>query len=214
MMKMLKVNEIFFSIQGESSKAGCPCVFIRLANCNLRCSYCDTAYAYTEGNEKNITEILAAVRIFNCNLVEVTGGEPLLQPATSELLEALCSEGYEVMLETNGSLPVKNVDKRVKIILDIKCPSSNMSEKNYYDNLYILKSIDEIKFVIGTREDYQWAKDLIFRKELKNNTILFSPVFGSLEPVQLVNWVLEDNLNVRVQLQLHKYIWDPAIKGV
>lgn len=212
---MLKVNEIFFSIQGESSYAGLPCVFVRLTYCNLRCSYCDTAYAFYDGTDYSIDEIISKVKEYKCKLVEITGGEPLFQKESFELMQRLCDEGFEVMLETGGSLPIKDVDKRVKIIMDLKCPSSNMMKKNLYENINYIKQTDEIKFVIGTKEDYEWAKEIISKYELnKKCTVLFSVVFGQLEPVTLVNWILEDKLNVRFQLQMHKYIWHPETKGV
>ncbi|MBS3946190.1 MAG: 7-carboxy-7-deazaguanine synthase QueE [Melioribacter sp.] len=212
---MLKVNEIYYSVQGESSKAGLPCVFIRLTYCNLRCSYCDTEYAFYEGEEKTIEEIIREVLKYNCNLVEITGGEPLVQNESLELMKKLCDEGFEVMIETGGSLPVKEIDKRVMIIMDLKCPSSKMMKKNLYENIEFLKKTDEIKFVIGNREDYNWSREIIAKYNLNEKcSILFSVVFGQLEPVQLVNWILEDRLNVRYQLQMHKIIWHPESKGV
>jgi 7-carboxy-7-deazaguanine synthase len=212
---MLKVNEIYFSIQGESSKAGLPCVFIRLTYCNLRCVYCDTAYAFYEGKDFTVDEILNEVSKFECKLVEITGGEPLIQQESLNLMERLCKEGYHVMLETGGSLPIENIDKRVMIIMDLKCPSSGMLKKNNYDNITFLKPADEIKFVIGSREDYEWSKEIINKYNLTGLcTILFSVVFGQLEPLILVGWILEDKLDVRFQLQMHKFIWDPAAKGV
>jgi 7-carboxy-7-deazaguanine synthase len=212
---MLKVNEIYFSIQGESSKAGLPCVFIRLTYCNLRCSYCDTEYAFYEGTERTIEEILSEVRKYECKLVEITGGEPLVQEDVHGLMKALADEGFEVMLETGGSLPINEVDKRVMIIMDLKCPSSKMMMKNLYQNIDFLKPNDEVKFVIGTPEDFDWSKEIISKYDLTNKCcILFSVVFGKLEPVKLVNWILEDKLNVRYQLQMHKIIWHPETKGV
>lgn len=212
---MLKVNEIYSSLQGESSKAGLPCVFIRLTYCNLRCVYCDTAYAFYEGKDFTVDEILNEVRKFGCKLVEVTGGEPLVQEESLKLMKRLCDEGYFVMLETGGSLPIENIDKRVMIIMDLKCPSSGMLKKNNYDNITFLKPTDEIKFVIGSREDYEWSKEIINKYNLTGLcAILFSVVFGQLEPLILVGWILEDKLDVRFQLQMHKFIWDPAAKGV
>lgn len=213
---MLKINEIYYSVQGESTFAGRPCVFIRLTFCNLRCSYCDTEYAFYEGYDKSIDSVLDEIKKYNCNLVEVTGGEPLVQKESLELMKRLAEEGYEVLLETGGSLPIKDIDKRVRIILDLKCPSSTMMKKNLYENIDHLKPVDEVKFVIGTREDYEWTKEIINKYELSNKCeILFSVVFGKLEPVQLVNWIIEDNLNfVRFQLQMHKFIWEPDKKGV
>lgn len=213
---MLKINEIYYSVQGESTFAGRPCVFIRLTYCNLRCSYCDTEYAFYEGYDKSIDSVLEEIKKYNCNLVEVTGGEPLVQKESLELMKRLAEEGYDVLLETGGSLPIKDIDKRVRIILDLKCPSSKMMKKNLYENIDHLKPVDEVKFVIGTREDYEWTKEIINKYELSNKCeILFSVVFGKLEPVQLVNWIIEDNLNfVRFQLQMHKFIWEPDKKGV
>ncbi|MGB8317488.1 MAG: radical SAM protein [Ignavibacteriaceae bacterium] len=212
---MIKVNEIYYSIQGESSKAGLPCVFVRLTYCNLRCTYCDTEYAFFEGKDYSIDEIVDQVKKYNCNLVEVTGGEPLFQKECYDLLNRLCEDRFEVLLETGGSLPVEPVNKAVKIIMDLKCPSSRMEKKNLYDNINFLKSGDELKFVIGTREDYEWAKEILHKYNLNNKfEILFSVVFGELEPLTLVNWILEDKLNVRFQLQMHKFIWNPTTKGV
>jgi 7-carboxy-7-deazaguanine synthase len=213
--RLLKVNEIYYSIQGESSKAGLPCVFVRLTYCNLRCSYCDTEYAFYEGEEKTIEEIIAEVKKFNCNLIEITGGEPLVQSESIELMTKLCDEGFEVMIETGGSLPIKDIDKRVMIIMDLKCPSSKMMKKNLYQNIDYIKKIDEIKFVIGSRKDYDWSKEIVDTYRLNDKcSVLFSVVFGQLEPVQLINWILEDRLKVRFQLQIHKIIWHPETKGV
>lgn len=212
---MLKINEIYYSVQGESSKAGLPCVFVRLTYCNLRCSYCDTEYAFYEGTDKSIDEIIDEVKKYDCKLVEITGGEPLFQKECNELMTRLCDEGFEVMIETGGSLPIKNIDKRVMIIMDLKCPSSKMEKKNLYENIDFIKSNDEMKFVIGSREDYDWSKKMIEKYRLTNKCgILFSVVFGNLEPVTLVNWILEDKLKVRYQLQMHKIIWHPETKGV
>ncbi|MCF8267626.1 MAG: radical SAM protein [Ignavibacteriales bacterium] len=212
---MLKINEIYLSIQGESSWAGLPCVFIRLTYCNLRCTYCDTEYAFYEGYDSQIDEIIETVKKYRCPLVEVTGGEPLVQKESLKLMEQLCDEGFEVLLETGGSLPIDEVDERVNIILDMKCPTSGMIKKNLYQNLDLLKKTDEVKFVIGSREDYDWAKNLINEFNLTQKcSILFSVVFGKLKPIELTEWIISDNLRVRFQLQMHKYIWDPAKKGV
>ncbi len=212
---MLKVNEIYSSIQGESTSAGLPCVFVRLTFCNLRCTYCDTEYAFYEGKDLTIDEILSEVKKYDCNLIEVTGGEPLVQEECLDLMERLCDEGYEVLLETGGSLTIKNIDKRVKIIMDLKCPSSKMMKRNLYENINYIKKTDELKFVIGTREDYEWAKEIINKYNLISKCeILFSVVFGELDPLTLVNWVLEDKLKIRFQLQMHKFIWSPEAKGV
>jgi 7-carboxy-7-deazaguanine synthase len=212
---MLRVNEIYYSIQGESSHAGLPCVFVRLTGCNLRCSYCDTEYAFYEGDDMDIKSILTKIEEYKCSLVEVTGGEPLVQPESLELMRELCSRGFEVLLETGGSLSIKDIDPRVIIIMDLKCPSSGMEKKNLLENIQYLKRSDEIKFVIGSEEDYVWSKQIIEKYDLQNRAnILFSSVFSSLAPLTLVNWILRDKLNVRFQLQMHKYIWDPETKSV
>lgn len=212
---MLKVNEIFYSIQGESTMAGLPCIFIRLTHCNLRCSYCDTEYAFFEGTDFSVSEIISEVNKYGCNLVEITGGEPLLQKEVHVLMKELCDLGFQVMIETGGSMPIKEIDKRVKIIMDLKCPSSEMSDKNLYENIFSLKQDDEIKFVIGNREDYDWSKDLIHKYSLTEKCIvLFSNVYSDLEPIHLAEWILTDKLKVRFQIQMHKYIWNPAKRGV
>lgn len=213
---MLKINEIYLSVQGESSKAGLPCVFIRLTYCNLRCTYCDTEYAFYEGKDYSLEQIIEKVKEYDCRLVEVTGGEPLVQDEECRLLmKKLCDEGFEVMIETGGSLPIKEIDKRVIIIMDLKCPSSGMLKKNRYENINYLKQNDEVKFVISDRDDYNWTKTIIEEYELdKKCNILLSVVFGKLEPVILVNWMLEDKLWARFQLQMHKFIWQPETKGV
>ena len=212
---MLKVNEIFYSIQGESSKAGLPCVFVRLTYCNLRCTYCDTEYAFYEGKDYSVDEIIEEVKKYNCKLIEVTGGEPLVQNESKELMKQLCDKGFEVLLETAGNMPIEDIDKRVKIIMDLKCPSSGMMKKNLYENTDHLKKTDEVKFVIGTREDYEWSRDILGKYNLnKKCLVLFSCVFDKLEPLTLVSWILEDKLDVRYQLQMHKYIWHPETKGV
>ena len=213
---MLKINEIYHSIQGESTSAGRPCVFVRLTYCNLRCTYCDTEYAFYEGKDMSVQQVIDEVEKYNCKLVEVTGGEPLVQlDECLELMKRLSDLGYEVMIETGGSISIKDIDPRVKIIMDLKCPSSEMEKKNHYENVQYLKKTDELKFVIGDREDYEWTIHQMKKYNLPGKCeILFSPVFGKLEPVELVNWILEDKLNVRFQLQMHKYIWHPETKGV
>ena len=212
---MLKVNEIYFSLQGESSRAGLPCVFVRLTYCNLRCTYCDTEYAFYEGEDRSVDEIINEVKKYGCNLVEITGGEPLVQKESLNLMKKLCNEGFDVMLETAGNMPICNVDGRVNIIMDLKCPSSGMMKKNLYENINHLKETDELKFVIGDREDYDWMNEMIIQYDLNNKCkILVSVVFDKLEPLALVNWVLEDKLDVRFQLQMHKFIWQPETKGV
>ena len=212
---MLKVNEIYFSVQGESSRAGLPCVFVRLTYCNLRCTYFDTEYAFYEGEDRSVDEIINEVKKYGCNLVEITGGEPLVQEESLNLMKKLCAEGFDVMLETAGNMPICNVDGRVNIIMDLKCPSSGMMKKNLYENINHLKETDELKFVIGDREDYDWMNEMIIQYDLNNKCkILVSVVFDKLEPLALVNWVLEDKLDVRFQLQMHKFIWQPETKGV
>lgn len=213
---MLKVNEIFYSIQGESTHAGLPCVFVRLTYCNLRCVYCDTEYAFYEGKNMEIEEIIREVGKFDCKLVEITGGEPLMQEEVHTLMKSLCDMGYELMIETGGTLPIQNIDKRVKVIMDIKTPFSKMEKKNRYENFEHLKTTDEVKFVIGSREDYDWSKKITEKYELtkKVKQVLFSPVFDQIENIQLAEWILEDRLNVRFQLQMHKYIWHPETRGV
>jgi len=213
---MLKVNEIYHSVQGESTYAGLPCVFVRLTFCNLRCTYCDTEYAFYDGRDISIQQIIDEIKKYNCKLVEITGGEPLVQmDECLDLMKQLCDQDFEVLIETGGSLLIKDIDKRVKVIMDLKCPSSGMEKKNLYENINYLKPVDELKFVIGSREDYDWTIDMMKKYNLENKCkILFSVVFGKLEPVQLVNWILEDKLNVRFQLQMHKFIWHPETKGV
>ncbi len=213
---MLKINEIYHSIQGESTSVGRPCVFVRLTYCNLRCTYCDTEYAFYDGKEMSVQHVIDEVEKYNCKLVEITGGEPLVQIGEClELMNRLCDLAFEVMIETGGSLTIKDIDPRVKIIMDLKCPSSGMEKKNLYENLKYLKPTDELKFVIGNREDYNWTKEIIKKYNLSEKCIiLFSVVFGELEPVELINWILEDKLDVRFQLQMHKFIWDPQTKGV
>jgi len=213
----LKVNEIFFSIQGESSYTGRPCAFVRLTGCNLRCIYCDTQYAYEDGIWLEIPEILQKVSLFDCRLVEITGGEPLIQEQTPELIGRLLDQAFTVLLETNGSRDIGAVDERCIRIVDIKCPSSGESEKNRLENLKILTSHDEIKFVIGSREDYEYAKFILSTGLPHRDTMkppLLSPVFGKIDAQTLARWILQDRLDVRLQLQLHKLIWDPEHRGV
>lgn len=211
----MKVNEIYQSIQGESSYAGLPCVFVRLTYCNLRCTYCDTEYAFYDGKEMTVGEIFEAVQRYDCPLVEVTGGEPLLQKEVFLLMDRLIETGYAVLLETGGSIDIGKVNPRVIKIMDLKCPSSGECHRNLYSNLDKLQPYDEVKFVIGNREDYVWSKETVEKYRLSERfPVLFSTVFQQLEPRQLVEWVLQDKLKVRFQLQMHKYIWDPATKGV
>ena len=208
------MNEIFHSIQGESSWAGEPCIFVRLTGCNLRCSYCDTVYAYEQGAMLGIAEILERVRRMGCDLVEITGGEPLLQADTPELIERLLNGGFKVLLETNGSLDIGLVDKRCVRIVDVKCPSSSMAGQNYSDNLKKLRGRDELKFVIGSRDDYEYARGMLPAIPPAICRINFSPVSGLLDPGLLARWILEDRLRVRLNLQLHKVIWGAEARGV
>lgn len=204
---MLKVNEIFFSIQGESSFAGLPCVFIRLTGCNLRCSYCDTAFAFFEGKALSIREIMSEISKYSCKLLQVTGGEPLLQEDTPRLIKKAVEEGYTVLIETNGSLDISVIDAQAITIMDIKCPSSGEADKNLFTNIPKLKEKDEVKFVIGNSKDYKWAQETVQEYQLLSRCkILFSPVYGSLDPNTLAKWILKDRLNVRLQLQIHKYL--------
>jgi len=211
---MLKINEIYASIQGESSHTGLPCVFIRLTGCNLRCSWCDTAYAFYEGNDLTIEETLQKVETFGLPLVEITGGEPLLQENVYPLMEALLKKGYRVMLETGGALPVDKVPERVIKILDIKCPGSGEEKKNHLENLKFLSPHDEVKFVLLDRTDYEWSRDLLQKHNLSTTQVLFSPVYDKLNLKDLVQWILADRLPVRLQTQLHKVIWNKDTIGV
>lgn len=212
----LLVNEIFYSIQGESILSGRPCIFVRLTGCNLRCSYCDTRYAYEQGIDMEITEIMNRIAAYSCRLVEITGGEPLLQNQTPILIHGLLENGYEVMLETNGSLDIGRVDGRCIKIVDIKCPTSGESDKNDLENLKRLGPKDQVKFVIGNRSDYEYTKEIMdsISPDFPEEQILFSPVSEKIPPSRLAEWILEDHLNVRLHLQLHKIIWPDKKRGV
>ena len=213
----LKVNEIFYSIQGESSFAGYPCIFVRLAGCNLRCAYCDTRYAYDEGTEMDILQIIKQVERYGCPLVEVTGGEPLIQKETPHLIHSLLEKGYHVLLETNGSQDISMVDRRCVRILDIKGPSSGEMGKNDFSNLERLTEKDEIKLIVGDRIDYEYAKkiiEMIRQKALTKNPVHLSPLFGEMPYQTLAGWILEDQLPARLHLQLHKVIWPEEKRGV
>jgi 7-carboxy-7-deazaguanine synthase len=212
---MLRVNEIFHSIQGESTHAGRPCVFVRLTGCNLRCVWCDTAYAFHDGSALSVGDIVDRVAAYGCGLVELTGGEPLLQPESVDLMRALIDRGLEVMLETGGSLPIDDVPAGVARIVDVKCPASGESDRNLWTNLDVLRRGDELKFVINDRADYEWAADVVRSRALAERApVLFSPVHGTLAGGDLARWVLEDGLPVRVQLQMHKHLWPGVIRGV
>jgi len=190
-------------------------VFVRLTYCNLRCSFCDTEYAFFEGDYKSFEDILVEIKKFNCNIVEITGGEPLVQKNVIPFMKMLCDYGYEVLIETGGHMDISEIDLRVKCIMDIKCPNSGESEKNLWGNVKFLKDSDQVKFVIGNRDDYDWTKKVIGKYNLeKKCTVLMSPVFDKLENIKLVEWILSDQMNVRFQIQLHKCIWDPQKRGV
>jgi len=213
---VLQVSEIFKSIQGESTWTGLPCIFIRLTGCNLRCMYCDTTYAYEGGEAMTVEAVLERCEGLKAPLAEITGGEPLLQAGSVILMEALALEGYVVLLETNGSMPLAAAPPSVIKIMDIKCPSSGMAGRTDWNNIDCLTPCDEVKFVIGNRADYDWSREVLRRHALAERCkqVLFSPVFGRMAPQTLAEWILEDNLPVRFQLQLHKYIWPPEKQGV
>ncbi len=211
----MKINEIFLSIQGESTYAGRPCLFIRTTGCNLRCTYCDTEYAFYDGKDMSIDELCSVVRKSGVRLVEITGGEPLIQKDINDLVKVLLKNNYEVLIETSGSLNIDIIDRRAVRIMDMKCPSSGMESKNDYTNIEKLTPQDEIKFVIENREDYDWSMSIVEKYNLNNKlSILMSPVFDKIEPETLANWILSDKKNVRMQLQMHKYIWGPEVTGV
>jgi 7-carboxy-7-deazaguanine synthase len=212
---VLHVNEIFHSIQGESTHAGRPCVFVRLSGCNLRCEWCDTAYAFHEGTPMTVDEVVAKVAQLGCTLVEVTGGEPLLQADAIPLLEALLAAGYQTLLETGGSLPIRDVPEGVARIVDVKCPGSGECDKNLWANLDEIRPGDELKFVLKDRNDYDWAVERMRERRLHLRCpILFSPVEDALDARRLAEWILEDGLPVRLQIQLHKVLWPEALRGV
>ena len=211
----LKINEIYHSIQGESTFTGLPCIFIRLTYCNLRCSYCDSEYTFYEGYDMTIKEIMNKIKNYSSNLVLVTGGEPLFQKNCIELLNTLVNKKYNVLLETSGSLTIKDVPKEVINIIDFKCPSSKMEKKNLWDNINYLKPTDEVKFVIENKDDYEWSKNIIKKYKISDLcTVLLSPSYNKISPKIIVNWILTDNLNVRFQLQIHKEIWKEDKRGV
>lgn len=213
---MLTINEIFHSIQGESTYTGRPCVFVRLTACDLRCSWCDTPYAFAEGTKASVEDVMLRVEEYGCDLVEITGGEPLLQSDVYPLMRQLLDSGRTVMLETGGHRSIRDVPEGVIRIVDVKCPGSGESAKNHWENLDLLTSHDEVKFVLRDRGDYEFARDIVARHDLVGRTaaVLFSPVHGVLPSKDLAAWILEDRLPVRLQLQAHKYIWSPDTRGV
>jgi 7-carboxy-7-deazaguanine synthase len=214
--KKLTVNEIYFSVQGESTWAGLPCVFVRLTFCDLRCTYCDTEYAFYEGKKQSLGEIVAAVMNYDCRLVEITGGEPLLQRNVLPLMTLLADAGRLVLLETSGAHDISAVDPRVYRIMDLKTPGSGEVERNLWSNITCLTNRDEVKCVIGSREDYEWSRAQVREHRLAERcrAVLFSPIFGRIDPREIVEWILADNLPVRFQLQMHKFIWTPTQRGV
>lgn len=219
--RTLAVTEIFHSIQGESTWAGAPCTFVRLTGCPLRCVWCDTEYAFHGGERMSIESILGEVKARDCSLVEITGGEPLSQPAASALASVLLDEGYTVLVETSGAIDVSGLDERVHKIMDLKCPGSGEESRNLWDNLDHLTPRDEVKFVVKDRTDYAWARDTIRKRGLDRRVqegrlraLLISPVWGDIDLEQLAGWILEDGLPVRFQMQLHKLVWGPERTGV
>ncbi len=213
---MLQVFEIYVSIQGESTHVGRPCVFIRLAACDLRCSWCDTPYAFTGGKKMSVDEVMAEVRALQCGLVELTGGEPLLQKESIPLMQRLRDEGFEVLVETGGHLPIHDLPAGVHAIMDVKCPGSGEDAKMYWPNLDVLSKAHEVKFVIKDRTDYDYARDVIARHDVaaRAGDVLLSPVHGVLAAADLARWMLADHLPARLQIQTHKYIWSPETRGV
>jgi len=211
----LKINEIFHSVQGESRHAGRPCVFVRLTHCNLRCTWCDTAYAFEEGIDMPVGAILQRVAAYGTGYVLVTGGEPLLQEGVHDLIGELCDRGFEVAVETGGSLDLAPLDRRAMVVMDLKCPGSGMCGKNRLENIEMLRRDDEVKFVVADRADYDWSREMIERHRLAGRCgVLLSPVHGALHPRLLAEWILADRLPVRLQLQIHKFIWPPDARGV
>lgn len=215
-MATLTITEIYKSVQGESTWAGLPCIFVRLTGCNLRCVWCDTEYAFYGGTRKTVDEVVDACAALDCTLVEITGGEPLLQRHCATLAQRLLDHGFTVLCETSGALPIDRLPAGVIKIMDLKCPGSGEETKNDWSNIVRLSPKDEVKFVIADRADYEWARDVVRKHALESrcHQVLFSPVFGSIDPKSLVEWILADNLPVRFQVQLHKLVWPPDTKGV
>jgi 7-carboxy-7-deazaguanine synthase len=215
MAERLRISEIYTSIQGESTHVGKPCVFVRLTGCNLRCSWCDSAFTFTGGEWRSLDDVVAEAHAQGVHTIEITGGEPLLQKTAIPLMERLLALGHEVLLETSGSLPIGPVPADVRVILDLKPPDSGEVEKNLWENLADLRPHHEVKFVLASRGDYEWARDVVRDRKIADKcVILFSPAWGLLAPRDLVEWILADRLPVRFQLQVHKVIWDPVARGV
>jgi len=214
--KKLTINEIYFSVQGESTWAGLPCVFVRLTFCDLRCTYCDTEYAFYEGKKRSLGEIVDDVLAYDCPLVEITGGEPLLQRNVLPLMAMLADADRTILLETSGAHDISAIDPRVHRIMDLKTPGSGEVERNLFSNIDYLTPRDEVKFVIGSREDYEWSRAQLRGHRLADRcgAVLFSPIFGRIDPREIVEWILADKLPVRFQLQMHKFIWAPTQRGV
>lgn len=214
---MLRVTEIFRSIQGESTHAGRPCTFVRLTGCPMRCVWCDSEYTFTGGEHLSLDDVMAQVQAYGCRLVEVTGGEPLAQREAFVLIERLCEDGYEVLIETGGFVSTENVDERAKIILDVKCPASGEEARNHWPNLERLRSdLDEVKFVIANKDDWEYARQVIARYDLENRAkaVLISPIWEGVHLPEMADWISASGLNVRMQLQMHKQIWGAEARGV
>ena len=214
---MLRITEIFRSIQGESTHAGRPCTFVRLTGCPMRCTWCDSEYTFTGGEHLSIEEVVKQVSDFGCRLVEVTGGEPLAQREAFDLIRRLGDDGYEVLVETGGYVSIEGLDQRARVILDVKCPASGEAERNHWPNLGRLRTdLDEVKFVIADRADWDFARKVVSEYDLENHarSILISPAWEQIDLQELANWIAESGLNVRMQLQMHKYIWGPDARGV
>ena len=214
---MLRVTEIFRSIQGESTQAGRPCTFVRLTGCPMRCTWCDSEYTFTGGEHVSIDDVIKQVREFGCRLVEVTGGEPLAQREAFDLIRRLCDDGYEVLIETGGFVSTEDLDQRARVILDVKCPASGEAERNHWPNLKRLRpDRDEVKFVVADRADWDFARKVVAEYDLEKlaGSILISPAWEQIDLQELANWIVESGLNARMQLQLHKYIWGPDVHGV
>jgi len=209
------INEIFYSIQGESTRAGLPCTFVRLTGCNLRCGYCDTTHAFHDGRQMSVAEVAAEVAGHGCRFVTITGGEPLLQEDVHPFMKLLADDGYDLQIETSGAIDISPVDRRVRVILDIKTPGSGMQHEMAWDNVKRLKSGDEVKLVLTGRPDYEWALETLERLNLAADVpVLLSPAHGALDPGELAEWMKQDHLPARLQLQIHKYIWGPQRRGV